>query len=119
MGVETSPEATARRIVGFATGFLDAFRGNHPWNPPEVQIERFVSLIRGAIEEGFLKAQEFLEGITKLSEIIDENINRTFELTNQYLDEFHRTQVDLIQNASEQGAGEVTPETDAQAEEAE
>ena len=78
-----------------------------------------MSLIRGAIEEGFQKAREFLEGITKLSETIDQNISRTFELTNQYLDEFHRTQVDLIQNASERGGGDVIPEADAQAEEAE
>ena len=99
LGLDTSAGATARRIVDFSTGFLNAYRQNHADDAGEAQIEGFMSLTRGAIEDGFQKARDFLEGITKLSEAIRRNIDRTFELTEQYLSEFHREQIDLIRQA--------------------
>ena len=108
-GQDTSPEATARRIVDFAGGFLDRFVQNHALESGKSQIQGFMSLVRGAIVEGFQQARDFLEGITKLSETIDSNISKTFELTNQYLDDFHNTQLDLIQ-----ASGPGTTSEDAQ-----
>ena len=99
LNIDTSPEATARRIVDFSAGFLEAHRQNHADEADAVRVEGFMSLVRGAITDGFQKARDFLEGITKLSETVDRNIDRTFELTNQYLNDFHREQLDLIQRA--------------------
>ena len=99
LNIDTSPEATARRIVDFSAGFLEAHQQNHADEADAVRVEGFMSLVRGAIKDGFQKARDFLEGITKLSEAVDQNIDRTFELTNQYLDDFHREQLDLIQRA--------------------
>ena len=91
--IDTSPEGTARRIADFATGFLDAFRQNHIGEDNTVQVQGLMSLTRNAIQEGFQHAREFLEGITKLSDTIEKDIDQTIELTNQYLDEFEQTQL--------------------------
>ena len=95
LGVDTSPEAAARRIAAFATGFLGVF-GNQTDGLGEEQIGGFLSVVRAAIEAGFQKARDFLEGITELNETIDENIKRTFARVNQLLDNFHQTQLDMI-----------------------
>jgi len=107
-GIDVSPRATARRIVGHAVSFLDAYQQNHAARPAASRIEGFMSLIRGAIEDGFQHARQFLEGIIKLSETIDANINRTFELANQYLDDFHQAQRNLIQSAETEPSAEPT-----------
>ena len=96
--VDTSPEATARRIVNFATGFLDKYRQNHLGKDHSTQIQGFMSLTRNAIEEGFLQARDFLKGITKLSDAIEKDIDQTFERTNQYLDAFQNAQLSTPNN---------------------
>lgn len=104
--IDTSPEGTARRITDFATGFLDAFRQNHASEGNAVQVQGFMSLTRNAIQEGFQSARDFLEGITKLSDTVEQNIDETFELTNQYLDEFEQTQL-----APPESGNDTPPET--------
>jgi len=96
--VDTSPEGTARRIVDFATGFLDKYRKNHLGEDQSTQIQGFMSLTRTAIEEGFLQARDFLKGITKLSDAIEKDIDQTFELTNKYLDAFQNLQLPAPDN---------------------
>ena len=88
--------------MDFGTGFLRVFLNSPADETGEVRIAGLMSLIRGAIREGFHQARDFLEGITTLSEMINENIDRTFELTNQYLDDFHQVQLNLMQ-VSERG----------------
>ena len=95
-GESTTPEATASRIVDFATGFLEAFEANNQSDAAEARIEGFMNVIREAISEGFQHAREFLEGIKKLSETVDENITKTFEVTNTLLDRFHQAQLDNL-----------------------
>ena len=109
-GMDLSPESTARRIVEFAAGFLEGYESGRDHNPARVRISGFMSLIREAIQEGFHQARDFLEGITKLSETIDQNINRTFELANQYMDEFHQTQIARIDAAGEVPDEATSPE---------
>ena len=89
---DTSPEGTARKIVDFATGFINAYRQNHAGQNNGAQVQGFMSLTRNAIEEGFQHATDFLKGITKLSDTIEKNIDQTFELTQQYLDTFQQAQ---------------------------
>ncbi|MDA0710224.1 MAG: DUF5610 domain-containing protein [bacterium] len=91
--IDTSPEGTARRIVDFATGFIDRFRQNHIGEDPGEQIRGFMSLTRNAIEEGFQHARDFLDGITKLSETIQKDIEQTQSLSNQFLDAFQAEQM--------------------------
>jgi hypothetical protein len=93
-GMDMSPEATSKRIVDFTAGLLSSYRNNHASRAGDVQIRGFMSLTRAAIEEGFQSSRNFLEGIAGLSQTIDENINRTFELTQQHLDEFQNAQLE-------------------------
>ena len=103
-GIDTSPEVTARRIADYSAGFLDRFAAGRGGMASEATIEGFMSLIRDAIEVGFKQAREVLAGVTKVSGTIDQNISRTLELTHQYLNEFHQTQVEQIQSAGEENA---------------
>lgn len=105
-GVDTSPEAAARRIAEFATGFLGAFGRNQVDGLGEEQIGGFLSVVRGAIDAGFQKAREFLEGIAEVTETIDESIERTFIQVSELLDQFHQTQLDMIRARRSDGAGE-------------
>jgi hypothetical protein len=113
--IDTSAEGTARRIVDFATGFMDAYRQNHVDEEDEVQIRGFISLTSNAIQEGFQQARDYLEGITKLSETIEQNISQTFELTHQYLDEFKLKQLAAFESAedtvSENPSGDIAYES--------
>ncbi|MCZ6634410.1 MAG: DUF5610 domain-containing protein [bacterium] len=104
-GVDMSSEATAKRIVNFATGFLDAYRKNHAGEANVVQVKGFMSLTRMAIEEGFQSARDFLEGMTRLSETIDENINQTFALTQQFLKAFQQAELEKGQESPEVASG--------------
>ena len=93
-GVDMSSEATAKRIVHFATGFLDAYRKNHAGETDVVQVKGFMSLTKMAIEEGFQSARNVLEGITRLSETIDGNIKKTFSLTQQFIKAFQQAELE-------------------------
>jgi hypothetical protein len=93
--VDVSPEAVAQEIVKYATGFLEEFRQNHLDESGESQTRGFMTLIRGAISDGFQQARNFLQGITTLDESIQENIDRTYELTQGYLTEFEQQQLEV------------------------
>ena len=108
-GTDQSPEATARRIVDFATGFLETYQANHAAEASKAQVGGFMTLIRDAIQEGFTHARDFLESITKLSDTINANIDKTFELTSGFLDAFHQTQLKALEGASG-GSDEVDAE---------
>ncbi|MDA0749011.1 MAG: DUF5610 domain-containing protein, partial [bacterium] len=61
-GLDLSPEATAKRISEFALGYRNAFDEIHVGESAETRITGFLSMIRGAIQEGFQHARQFLEG---------------------------------------------------------
>jgi len=111
-GLDVSPEATAHRIVDFAVGFSGAYRQNHATAAPQGQVHGFMSLLRGAIQDGFQHARDFLSSITKLSDTIDQNITRTFELVNAYLEEYEQAQLELAQAEEPEPASGSDSETD-------
>ena len=99
--LDTSPEATAKRIVSFATGFFGAFVKNQGDVQGEDQdetarLDDFMSLIGGAIDEGFAEALDILSGIADISGEIQDNIDRTYELVQKGLEEFRQRQLDLF-----------------------
>ena len=104
-GVDMSSEATAKRIVHFATGFLDAYRKNHAGETDVVQVKGFMSLTRMAIEEGFQNARNILEDIAELSKTIDENVNQTFALTQQFLQAFQQAELEKRPESPEVASG--------------
>ena len=91
-GTDTSPQATAGRIVEFAVSFYAAYQGNQQDEERTAQLQGFVELIKGAVEEGFAGAREVLSGFAELSEGIQEDIDQTFELTMKGIDRFAEEQ---------------------------
>lgn len=109
--IDVSPEATARRIADFAVGYHDAYNQSRAADPAPVRLSGFMSLIRGAIEEGFAEARDFLSSIQKLSDTMRDTIDRTFELTRGYLSDFQAAQQVVVE---EQVVEEQVVETPAE-----
>ena len=95
--IDVSPEAATRRISAFATGFHDTYTESRASEPAPVRLSGFMSLIRGAIEEGFAEARDFLSGIQKLSDTMRDTIGRTFELTQGYLSDFQASKQAVVE----------------------
>lgn len=82
-----SPEKTAERIVGFAASFFNSYAANHADESEEDQLAGFTNLISTAIEEGFGKARDVLGDLSGEDEVA-QNINRTFSLVTEKIEEF-------------------------------
>ncbi len=89
-GMDFSPEAVAERIVGFATGFFSAYMENHPDEADSERLGNFMSLIRGAIDQGFTEARDILDGLGVLQGDVKANVDSTYELIQQKLDSFEQ-----------------------------
>lgn len=87
-GVDTSPEATAERIVSLSTAFYGAFQRQHP--DEAEPLARFMDVIREGIDRGFSEAREILDGLQVLQGGIASNIDKTYELVQQGLSSFEQ-----------------------------
>ena len=87
-GVDTSPEATANRILSFSTAFFEGYAAQHPGKDRDQLATDFVALIRGGFEKGFNEAKDILEGLGVLKGDIAEGIQRTFDLVQKGYDDF-------------------------------
>lgn len=83
-----TPEATAERIVSFATGFYAAYSENHPEMEGQERLESFLELIRSGIDQGFEEARGILDGLQVLEGDIAANADQTYELIQQGLEAF-------------------------------
>lgn len=90
-GVDISPEATAARIVRQSTGFFAAFQQQNQQLDPEQQLDRFLEVIGGGIEQGFKEAREILDGLQVLEGEVEQNIDLTFNLVQSGLENFKRS----------------------------
>ena len=84
-----TPEATADRIVTFATSFLPSYGERHADEGEQTQLDGFMALIRGGIEEGFRQARGILEGLDVLNGTVKEGVDSTYDLVMQGLDRFY------------------------------
>lgn len=104
-GVDFSPEATASRIVEFATGFFEQYQANNAGTEEGEQVEGFVAMIKGAVEEGFAGAQEMLEGLGEIDPDVQGGIDETLELVMKGIDDWAGQRVDqVVAGADEEGA---------------
>ena len=85
---DTSPQATADRIVGFATNFYQAFREQNPELNDEDGLEQFMQEIGKGIDQGFADARDILTGLKKLEGKVATDIDETYSLIQQGLQEF-------------------------------
>jgi hypothetical protein len=111
--LDTSPEATAKRIVDFATSFFGAFQANHAEEGGEAQVSGFTDLIRDAVEEGFAQSRDILEGIGQISSGVSDDIDQTYDLVMQGIDDFAEGQrLSLAEQVSEASADPLEPVED-------
>jgi len=87
-GIDTSPEATAERIVSLSTAFFEGYAAQHPGKDREELATKFVALIRSGFEKGFNEAKDILNGLGVLNGSIADGIQRTYELVHKGYDDF-------------------------------
>ncbi len=87
-GVDTSPEATANRILSFSTAFFEKYAAQNPGKDPDRLVSDFVALIRGGFEKGFNEAKKILDGLGVLKGGIADGIQQTWDLVQKGYDNF-------------------------------
>jgi len=88
MSQDNSPEATAGRILSFATGLYAAYAANHPDQDQAQSAKDFVDLIRGGFEKGFNEAKDILQGLNVFNGDVESGVNKTYELVQKGFDDF-------------------------------
>ena len=87
-GVDTSPEATADRIVSFATQFFSIHQQQNSGMSLSDQLDSFMGIIGGAIDNGFKEAKDILSGLKVLQGDIADGVDKTYSLVQEGLQAF-------------------------------
>ncbi|GIU47755.1 DUF5610 domain-containing protein [Shewanella algidipiscicola] len=87
-GVDTSAEATAERIVSFATQFFSVHQEQNSNMTFDEQLSSFMEIIGGAIDQGFDEAKDILSGLKVLEGDIADGVEQTYSLVQQGLQAF-------------------------------
>ena len=87
-GLDVSPEATADRIVSMSAAFFSAYQEQHPELESDEARQSFISVIGRGIDQGFKDAREILEGLQVLNGDIEINIDKTYDLVQEGLQNF-------------------------------
>ncbi|MDT3272217.1 DUF5610 domain-containing protein [Shewanella sp. SP2S2-4] len=87
-GVDTSPEATADRIVSFATQFFSIHQQQNSGMSLDEQLDSFMGIIGGAIDNGFKEAKDILSGLRVLQGDIADGVDKTYGLVQEGLQAF-------------------------------
>lgn len=77
---DNTPSGTAGRIVALSTGFLEAYRKQHPGEDADEVLKNFMATIRRGFEQGLGEARHILSGLGVLGGEIASNIEKTYEL---------------------------------------
>ena len=87
-GVDTSPQATADRIVSLSTAFFAKYQEKHPEKDLETALKDFTKTISDGIDKGFAEARNILDGLNVLQGDIASNIYKTYDLVQSGLKSF-------------------------------
>ncbi|MFT5164305.1 MAG: hypothetical protein ACI9FJ_002906 [Alteromonadaceae bacterium] len=80
-GIDFSPEATAKRIVDFATSFFPLYQQQQGGDGSlEDQLDSFLNAVGGGVDKGFGEAKDILTGLNVFNGDIEENANSTYDL---------------------------------------
>lgn len=90
---DVSPEATASRIVSQSTAFFGAFQNSNDTLGFEQQLEKFLQVIGGGIDQGFSEARDILDSLQVLEGDVASNINKTYDLVQAGLASFQEQQL--------------------------
>ncbi len=86
--LDTSPEATATRIVEFALGFFENYASRHKLNDDEEGRAAYVEFISKAVYKGIDEARGILNALNALNPDVNGNIDKTTDLINQQFERF-------------------------------
>jgi hypothetical protein len=95
-GVDVSPEATAKRIVSFATGFYDTYRGRNKDLTDEQAVDGYMQVIGDAIDKGFKEAEEILTALNVFQGEIKENVGLTYDLVQEGLADYKEQKLESL-----------------------
>ncbi|MBV2128586.1 DUF5610 domain-containing protein [Arsukibacterium indicum] len=102
-GIDTSPEATAERIVAFATGFYSRYKALNPGRTEQEQLDSFLKVIGGGIEKGFADAKDILKGLKVYEGEVEARVDQTYAKVMAGLDSFRQKMLELAEQAAESG----------------
>ncbi len=94
-GIDTSPEATAERIVAFATSFYSRYKELNPGRSEEEQLDNFLKVIGGGIEKGFADAKDILKGLKVYEGEVESGVDQTYAKVMAGLDSFREKMLEL------------------------
>lgn len=86
--LDTSPDATADRILGFALNFFSKYAENNGLNDDEEGRKQFADFIGGAINQGIGEARDILGSLNALTGDTTTNIDKTAENIQKGLEDF-------------------------------
>ena len=94
-GIDTSPEATAERIVAFATGFYGRYKELNADKSEEENLNNFLKIIGGGIDKGFDDAKDILKGLKVYEGDVESGVDKTYSLVMQGLDSFREKMLEV------------------------
>ncbi|MGM0541401.1 MAG: DUF5610 domain-containing protein [Pseudomonadota bacterium] len=94
-----TPENTAKRIVDGSTSFLTGFQTANPDLEGEALMDRFIEVIGNGIAQGFDEATGVLGDLDVLKGDIANNIESTFKLVQEGLQNFRNQYLGITETA--------------------
>ena len=94
-----TPENTAKRIVDGSTAFLSSFQAANPELEGEALMDRFIEVMSGGITQGFDEAKGLLGDLDVLKGDIASNIELTFKLVQDGLQNFRNQYLGITETA--------------------
>ncbi|MGI5308235.1 DUF5610 domain-containing protein [Rheinheimera sp. WS51] len=101
-GIDTSPEATAERIVSFATAFYGKYKEQNPGKSEEENLESFLKVIGGGIEKGFADAKNILKGLQVYEGEVESGVDKTYGLVMDGLASFREKMLEQIAKSEQE-----------------
>jgi hypothetical protein len=105
-GIDTSPEATADRIVAFATGFYSRYKALNAGKSEEETLNNFMQIIGGGIDKGFSDAKDILKGLKVFEGEVETGVDKTYGLVMQGLTSFREKMLEMAKTPPETNAAE-------------
>ena len=97
-GIDTSPEATAERIVAFATAFYSRYKELSDQQTEEQTLDNFLALITPGVDKGFADAKDILNGLKVYEGEVESGVDKTYQLVMQGLASFREKMLQLAAN---------------------
>jgi hypothetical protein len=94
-GIDTSPEATADRIVAFATGFYSRYKALNLGRSEAETLDNFLQIIGGGIDKGFKDAKDILKGLKVYEGEVEAGVDKTYSLVMKGLSGFREKMLEM------------------------